>query len=127
MKGNNTKYQYDLTFIFNYRYVGSNLRKQGLQLGRITGLDPAEPHFEYTHPRVRLDETDAYYVDVIHTDARPLMSFGLGMWQKCGHSDFYPNGGLIMSGCQTGIMGHIAEVKCLFSFVYLLEIHTILF
>ena len=40
-----------------------------------------------------LDETDAYFVDVIHTDANPLMSFGLGLWQKCGHLDFYPNGG----------------------------------
>ena len=76
-----------------YRYVGSNLKKYGLQLGRITGLDPAEPHFEYTDPIVRLDETDAYFVDVIHTDANPLMSFGLGLWQKCGHLDFYPNGG----------------------------------
>ena len=94
-----------------FRYVGSNLRKEGLQLGRITGLDPAEPHFEYTHPSVRLDETDAYYVDVIHTDARPLMSFGLGMWQRCGHSDFYPNGGLVMSGCEDGIMSHVAEEK----------------
>ena len=49
----------------------------GLQLGRITGLDPAEPHFEHTHPKVRLDETDAFYVDVIHTDANPLMSLGM--------------------------------------------------
>jgi pancreatic triacylglycerol lipase len=69
------------------------LKKYGLQLGRITGLDPAEPHFEYTDPIVRLDETDAYFVDVIHTDANPLMSFGLGLWQKSGHLDFYPNGG----------------------------------
>ena len=78
---------------FPQRYVGSDLKKHGLQLGRITGLDPAEPHFEWTHPIVRLDETDAFYVDVIHTDANPLMSFGLGLWQKSGHLDFYPNGG----------------------------------
>ena len=92
-----------------HRYVGSNLKKYGLQLGRITGLDPAEPHFEYTHPIVRLDETDAFYVDVIHTDANPLMSFGLGLWQKSGHLDFYPNGGRIMAGCKKGVMSHVAE------------------
>ena len=25
--------------------------------------------------------------------ADKLMSFGLGLWQKCGHLDFYPSGG----------------------------------
>ena len=59
----------------------------------------------------RLDETDAFYVDVIHTDANPLMSAGLGMWQTCGHLDFYPNGGRIMAGGEKGIMDHIAEVR----------------
>ena len=49
-------------------------------------------------------------MDVIHTDANPLMSFGLGMWQPCGHLDFYPNGGRIMAGCEKGVMNHIAEV-----------------
>ena len=37
---------------------------------------------------------------------------GLGMWQSCGHLDFYPNGGRIMAGCEKGIMNHIAgELK----------------
>ena len=94
---------------YTFRYVGSNLKRYGLTLGRITGLDPAEPHFEHTHPMVRLDETDAFYVDVIHTDANPLMSFGLGLWQKSGHLDFYPNGGRIMAGCQKGLMNHVHE------------------
>ena len=49
-------------------------RDFGMVLGRITGLDPADPHFEETDPIVRLDETDAYYVDIIHTDANPLLS-----------------------------------------------------
>ena len=39
------------------------------------------------------------------------MSAGLGMWQTCGHLDFYPNGGRIMAGCEKGIMDHIAEVR----------------
>ena len=67
--------------------------------------------FEALYVFFRLDETDAFYVDVIHTDANPLMSAGLGMWQTCGHLDFYPNGGRIMAGCEKGIMDHIAEVR----------------
>ncbi len=69
----------DVDLCTSFSYVGRDLKKYGLQLGRITGLDPAEPHFEKTHPMVRLDETDAFYVDVIHTDANPLMSLGLGL------------------------------------------------
>ena len=43
---------YETTHFF-FRYVGSTLKSKGLQLGRITGLDPAEPHFEHTHHKVR--------------------------------------------------------------------------
>ena len=72
------KGMYFLNISFHFSYVGSTLINSfGLQLGRITGLDPAEPHFEHTHRKVRLDETDAFYVDVIHTDANPLMSLGM--------------------------------------------------
>ena len=81
----------------------------GLTLGRITGLDPAEPHFEWTPEVVRLDPSDAYYVDAIHTDAKPIMSLGLGMWEACGHKDFYPNGGRVMAGCDTGVAGAILQ------------------
>ena len=56
-------------------YAGEALKRDfGMELGRITGLDPADPHFEETDPLIRLDETDAYYVDIIHTDANPLLS-----------------------------------------------------
>ncbi|CAG2108845.1 unnamed protein product [Medioppia subpectinata] len=68
-------------------------------LGRITGLDPAEPYFQNTDPSVRLDKSDAMFVDVIHTDASSIITGGFGMSQGCGHVDFYPNGGWRQPGC----------------------------
>lgn len=43
----------------------------------VTALDPAQPHFSATNPVVRLDTTDALFVDAIHTDARPFMIGGM--------------------------------------------------
>lgn len=42
----------------------------------LTGLDPAEPHFQSTDPVVRLDPTDALFVDIIHSDATPFIKGG---------------------------------------------------
>ncbi|XP_009474375.1 PREDICTED: pancreatic lipase-related protein 2-like [Nipponia nippon] len=72
-------------------------RKPGI--GRITGLDPAGPLFQYTPTMVRLDPSDAKFVDVIHTHAGHLF-FDFGILQTCGHLDFYPNGGKKMPGCK---------------------------
>ncbi|KAK3594254.1 hypothetical protein CHS0354_020436 [Potamilus streckersoni] len=66
--------------------------------GRITGLDPAGPLFEGKDPLVRLDSTDASFVDVIHTDGT-----GFGMKSSIGHVDFYPNGGINQPGCTASI------------------------
>lgn len=89
-------------------YVGETLKANfGLKLGRITGLDPAEPHFTKTPPPVRLDPSDAHFVDVIHTDAAPFIKGGLGLLEPVGHVDFYPNGGVTQPGCGDGVMGHI--------------------
>jgi pancreatic triacylglycerol lipase len=42
-------------------------------------LDPAGPYFENTDPKVRLDPTDALFVDVIHTDGAHNLLLGLGI------------------------------------------------
>ncbi|PAA74650.1 hypothetical protein BOX15_Mlig007525g3 [Macrostomum lignano] len=74
-------------------------------LARITGMDPAGPYFEGTHPEVRLDPTDANFVDAIHTDGDSLLSSaklegGFGMMEPAGHVDFYPNGGKKQPDCK---------------------------
>ncbi|KAK7501457.1 hypothetical protein BaRGS_00007261 [Batillaria attramentaria] len=85
-------------------------------LARITGLDPAEPYFQYTDKVVRLDPTDALFVDVIHTDVSSFFSVetGFGMSQPCGHVDYYPNGGYQQPGCSGGglasVIGGIVTV-----------------
>uniref|UniRef100_A0A8C6SSZ6 Triacylglycerol lipase n=1 Tax=Neogobius melanostomus TaxID=47308 RepID=A0A8C6SSZ6_9GOBI len=67
---------------------------------RITGLDPTEPYFQGTEEQLRLDVSDATFVDVIHTDGAPFSSkLGLGVSEPIGHVDFYPNGGEKMPGC----------------------------
>lgn len=68
-------------------------------LGRITGLDPAEPYFQGLPSFVRLDPSDAKLVDVIHTDGKSIFLLGYGMSTPCGHIDFYPNNGKEQPGC----------------------------
>ncbi|XP_060593386.1 inactive pancreatic lipase-related protein 1-like isoform X2 [Ruditapes philippinarum] len=69
-------------------------------IGRITGLDPAGPAFEYWPEITRLDKNDAVFVDVIHTDGD--LVGGIGMMRAVGHIDFYPNGGKVQPGCTQG-------------------------
>ncbi|XP_053306313.1 pancreatic triacylglycerol lipase-like [Spea bombifrons] len=84
-------------------------RKRGIP--RITGLDPAEPYFQGTPAEVRLDPSDAAFVDVIHTDAAPMIpNLGLGMSQAVGHLDFFPNGGEEMPGCAKNALSQIVDL-----------------
>ncbi|XP_041358980.1 inactive pancreatic lipase-related protein 1-like [Gigantopelta aegis] len=77
-------------------------------MGRISGLDPAQPNFEHEHPQVRLDPTDADVVDVIHTDdTRYHEVGGFGMRSPVGHMDFYPNGGHYQPGCETDTISNV--------------------
>ena len=63
-------------------------------------MDPAGPKFTNEEKDFRLDESDASYVDVIHTNAGFL-----GTNQRVGDIDFYPNGGSHQPGC--GINGRL--------------------
>ncbi|GIY72375.1 pancreatic triacylglycerol lipase [Caerostris darwini] len=78
-------------------YAGERLKT----LGRITGCDPAEPYFQNMPPSVRLDPTDATFVDVIHSDATDILFIGFGMSHSVGHVDFFPNNGRNQPGCKT--------------------------
>ncbi|CAH0722830.1 unnamed protein product, partial [Brenthis ino] len=69
------------------------------RVARITGLDPAQPCFRTSNRVERLDETDADFVDVIHTNGRLLQKIGFGLPDPIGHADFYPNGGMKQPGC----------------------------
>ncbi|XP_069128522.1 inactive pancreatic lipase-related protein 1-like [Argopecten irradians] len=76
-------------------------------IGRITGLDPAGPLFENFDAEVRLDPTDAIFVDAIHTDSDSLLELGFGLEKALGHADFYPNGGEKQPGCSNEALHHV--------------------
>ncbi|GFN98314.1 pancreatic lipase-related protein [Plakobranchus ocellatus] len=81
-------------------YVGKEVyRLTNKMVGRIAGLDPAGPSFESYSQYVRLDASDATFVNVMHTDAEPLTSIGFGIRTSIGHVDFRPNGGEHQPGC----------------------------
>lgn len=70
-------------------FVGKRLGYR--KLGRISGLDPAAPLFEYPIPFVsswRLTASDAKFVDVMH-----VQLFWRGVVAPCGTIDFYVNNG----------------------------------
>jgi len=55
--------------------------------GFFLGLDPAGPYFEGTPAEVRLDPSDANFVDVIHSNAAHFPAVG-----KCSHASRYLQG-----------------------------------
>lgn len=53
---------------------------------------------------VRLDKSDADFVDVIHTSDQKILDYvGIGMFMPVGHADFYPNGGNVQPGCEMSV------------------------
>ncbi|XP_055919818.1 endothelial lipase-like [Eupeodes corollae] len=73
-------------------FTGKNVK--GGKIHTIIGLDPAMPLFEYGNVKGRLAETDAKYVESIHTNGGTL-----GFHQPIGRASFYPNGGRNQPGC----------------------------
>ena len=66
------------------------------KIGRITGLDPSGPLFHGVPSADRLDQSDARFVDVIHTAGK-----WVGNSDQSGHVDYYPNLGLApQPGCE---------------------------
>lgn len=89
--------------------LGSHISGYGgeqiANLGRISGLDPAGPYFTETPSYIRLDETDAVFVDNVHTDADMIIMLGYGTEQPMGNIDFYPNSGHDQPGCDPVTIG----------------------
>lgn len=71
--------------------MGNAASSSGLNISRITGLDPARPLFEYPmqDTAAQLDPNDAKFVDIVHT-----CSGVLGVAGQYGHVDFFPNNGV---------------------------------
>lgn len=80
-------------------FAGKRMNKKRRTIGRISGLDPANPAFNNDSPLVRLDKTDAKFIDIIHTDIITILHISSGMNRSLGHLDFWPNGGESQPGC----------------------------
>lgn len=80
------------------------------KVSKIVGLDPALPFFSYNDVQGRLADTDAEYVEVIHTCAGKL-----GYSKPIGQASFYPNGGAYQPGCSKidiiGMCAHSRSVE----------------
>ncbi|RWS15660.1 Pancreatic triacylglycerol lipase-like protein [Dinothrombium tinctorium] len=82
-------------------FAADVIGRQVKHIGRISGLDPGGPNFDLLSPELRLDQSDALFVDVIHTDVEntSLSLYGRGTSALVGHMDFFPNGGSNQPGC----------------------------
>ncbi|XP_050295795.1 phospholipase A1-like isoform X2 [Anthonomus grandis grandis] len=94
--------------------AGKELKR--FKIPRITALDPAFPEFSLEDRSRRLVESDANYVDVIHTDAGIF-----GFPEPSGNADFYPNGGrALQPGCQPG---YLAEQRIVYQWRAVIQEH----
>lgn len=87
----------------------------------LTGLDPALPLFVTSNKNHKLDPSDAQFVDVFHCNVSnkrvswqcaiksiyvvfvfPKQGLMQGQIDRCGHVDFFMNGGVYQPGCGKG-------------------------
>lgn len=80
-------------------FVGQYTKKHNYTIGRITALDAAGPFFRDTNDTERVDETDADFVEALHTNAAGFILGGFGTLLKSGTVDYWPNGGTTQTGC----------------------------
>lgn len=71
-----------------------------LHFSRNSGLDPAFPFFSLADAGDRISETDAKYVQIIHT-----CGGFLGFDKAIGTADFYPDGGATQANCLIDVGG----------------------
>jgi len=60
----------------------------------ILGLDPAKPLYELAFSNYRIADSDAKFMDIIHTNGGKL-----GLDKSLGSINFYPNGGKWQPQC----------------------------
>ncbi|XP_025412550.1 lipase member H-like [Sipha flava] len=91
------------------------------KIGRITGLDPAGPGYEFIPDHlIHLNSTNAKFVDVIHTSAGSL-----GYYQSIGHVDFYPNSGFApQPGCDS-LLNLWEMEQCSHAYSYMLYTYSV--
>lgn len=101
-----------------FSYVGSELNvevaggNKTAVIGRISAMDPVGPFFEGRDPAVKIDPTDAQFVDAIHTDTETIKVKGIGTKEPVGHMDFFPNGGHSQPGCWSLDKGVVKWLAC---------------
>ncbi|CAD7079414.1 unnamed protein product [Hermetia illucens] len=80
-------------------FAGNHIeRTSGKKVDRITGLDAALPLFANPNVNMKLDASDANFVDVIHTNMGIF-----GKMEPSGHVDFYVNGGYLQPACNNSM------------------------
>ncbi|KAI4504108.1 hypothetical protein M0802_000579 [Mischocyttarus mexicanus] len=72
----------------------------------VVGLDPALPGFTLANSGSRISQSDANYVEVIHTNGGLL-----GYLRPIGDADFFPNGGKKQAGCIVDIGGACSHLR----------------
>lgn len=89
--------------------AGKNMFSGRLQ--SIVGLDPARPLFYLDKPYERLSNTDAVYVETLHTN-RGLKGFS----RPIGDAAFYPNWGSKQLGCGRDLDGSCSHTRAVLFF-----------